>query len=249
MLSNDKDATSPLHLRVREALTARISDGRYQAGERLPSEHMLCKMFDVSRITVRKALADLDRVGAIERIHGKGTFVARPKAFQVVTPLQGFSEAMTPLGHEVRNQLRGFRYFSATPDLANRLRLESDAQVAEVSRIRFLDDQPISFEVTYVAAALGRQLASADLVTRDLFDIFETDLGRAPGHAQIAIDASIADANLSDILVVPVGAPLLNVERHVFDKEGEPLALERLLLRSDRFQYRLRIDRLSNAVA
>lgn len=247
MLSNDQDETGPLHLRVREALAARIAEDRYPPGERLPSEHTLCGMFGVSRITVRKALADMEREGAIERIHGKGTFVARPKAFQVVTELQGFAEAMTPLGHEVRNQLHGFRYFEASPALATRLELDAGAQVAEISRVRLLDGRPLSFESTYVAAALGRQLAGADLVTRDLFAILEADLGRAPGHAQIAIEAALADENLAGMLEVPAGAPLLRVERHVFDAHGVPLVFERLLLRADTFQYRMRIDRLRNA--
>lgn len=244
MLSNDKDATSPLHLRLREALAVHIAQDRYQPGDRLPSEHALCGLFGVSRITVRKALADMEREGAIERIHGKGTFVARPKAFQMVTELQGFAEAMTPLGHEVRNQLQGFRYFATTPGLAARLQLDPGAQAAEISRIRFLDSRPLSFESTYVAAPLGRQLAGADLVTRDLFEILETDLGRAPGYAQVAIEATIADDGLAGMLEVPVGAPLLRVERHVFDAQGEPLVFEHLSLRADTFQYRMRIDRL-----
>ncbi len=79
----------------------------------MPSENELGKAFDVSRITARQALGDLQKEGLIFKIHGSGTFVARPKAFQNVSTLQGLGESMTQMGYEVINRLHGLASISA----------------------------------------------------------------------------------------------------------------------------------------
>ncbi|ELN4703487.1 GntR family transcriptional regulator, partial [Escherichia coli] len=84
----------PLYSQLKEILRTRILDGTYPPLSRMPSEAELGKAFEVSRITVRQALGDLQKEGLIFKIHGKGTFVAKPKAFQNVSTLQGLGESM-----------------------------------------------------------------------------------------------------------------------------------------------------------
>lgn len=237
-------AQASLHSQVRSQLQAAISDGTYPPGSRLPTEQELCGLFGVSRITVRQALADLQVGGLLEKVHGRGSFVRRAKAFQNITELEGFSEAMTPRGHQVRNRLHGFKHLSATADLAAFLQLPKGARVTEIARVRLLDGAPISFERTFVAESLGEELAAADLVTRDLFQIMELDHGLSIGHAEVTIDAQSVDEVLSKELQARRGEPILRVERHVFEQSGKPLAFEILYFRADTFQYRIRIDRV-----
>src|ERR1700712_3280472 len=96
----------PLYAQIKELLRSRILSGAYVPLSQMPSEHELCMMFHVSRITVRQALGDLQKEGLLFKLHGKGTFVSKPKAFQNVTSLQGFAEAMSSMGYEILNQLR-----------------------------------------------------------------------------------------------------------------------------------------------
>ena len=82
----------PLHTQLRDVLRARILDGEYPQDSQMPSESELGALFKVSRITVRQALGDLQKEGLIFKIHGKGTFVAKPKTFQNVSSLQGLAD-------------------------------------------------------------------------------------------------------------------------------------------------------------
>lgn len=233
----------PLYAQIKDALRARIIDGTYASHSQMPSEHDLCAMFGVSRITVRQALGDLQKEGLLFKLHGKGTFVSKPKAFQNVSSLQGFAEAMSSMGYEIVNQLRSFRVVEADYKVAARLRIKEGAPVTEIHRVRLLNREPVSLELTWLPEALGVRLANADLVTRDVFLILENDLGLPLGHADVAIDAILAEDEIVDALRVEEGSPVLRIDRLTHDATGTPIDYEHLYFRGDSFQYRFRIDR------
>jgi GntR family transcriptional regulator len=233
----------PLYNQIRELLRTRILDGTYTPLSRMPSESELCELFNVSRITIRQALNDLQKEGLIFKIHGKGTFVAKPKTYQNISSLQGLAESLAHQGYEVINQIQSIQYFGAPPKVAERLALSRSDEVAEIKRVRLVNREPVSLEVTYVPALIGRQLAKADLVTRDTFLILENDLGLALGHADLAIDAILAESELTQALNIEQGTPIMRIERLTHTEDGMPLDFEYLYYRGDAFQYRLRIDR------
>jgi GntR family transcriptional regulator len=237
------DSHVPLYTQIKDTLRVGILDGRYPPHSRMPSESELQTMFEVSRITIRQALNDLQKEGLIFKVHGKGSFVSQPKAFQNVTSLQGFAEAMSRSGHEIINRVLQFRFIPAPADVAARLALPVKAVVTEIQRVRLLNRSPVSYEVTYLPEALGHQLERADLVTRDIFLILENDCAMPLGSADLAIDAVAAKPGIARALGIEKGAPLLRIERLTHDAEGQPIDFEFLYFRGDTFQYRLRIDR------
>ncbi len=99
----------PLHTQIRETLRRRILDGTYAPHSQMPSEAQMMEAFSVSRITIRQALGDLQKEGLIFKVAGKGSFVAKPKAFQNLSRLQGFGEAMAPAGYETFSQVLSAR--------------------------------------------------------------------------------------------------------------------------------------------
>ena len=233
----------PLYSQLKELLRTKILDGSYPSHSQMPSESELGDIYKVSRITVRQALSDLQKEGLIFKIHGKGTFVSKPKAFQNVSRLQGLAEAMSQMGYEVLNQLRSFKFVAANAQIADRLKIPEGTQVAEIKRVRLINREPVSLEITYVPQILGEQLQKADLVTRDIFLILENDCGIALGHADLAIDAVLAEAELIQALKVEEGAPIMRIERLTHATDGTPIDFEHLYYRGDAFQYHLRIDR------
>jgi GntR family transcriptional regulator len=236
-------AHAPLHARIKHILRTRILDGTYAPLAQMPSESALGAMFGVSRITVRQALGSLQKEGLIFTLQGKGSFVSRPKAFQNISHLMGFAESMATLGYEVINQLLDLKFVPAEPHVAQRLQVSAGSTVAEIRRVRLLNREPVSLEVTYVPEGLGRRLAAADLVTRDIFLIIENDCGIALGHADLMIDAALADEELARALQLDEGAPVLHIERLTHDSNRRPIDFEHLFFRADTFQYQLRIDR------
>lgn len=179
----------------------------------MPSESELHAMFDVSRITIRQALGDLQKEGLVFKVHGKGSFVSQPKAFQNITSLQGFAEAMSCSGHKIINRVVKFRFVPAPADVSARLALLARTQVAEIHRVRQLNRSAVSYEITYLPEPLGRKLERADLVTRDIFLILENDCALPLGGADLAIDAVAAKPGIARALAIGASEPLLRIER------------------------------------
>jgi GntR family transcriptional regulator len=233
----------PLYTQVKELLRERIVDGTYPPHAQLPAESEMSSIFGVSRITVRQALNDLQKEGLIFKVAGKGSFVSKPKAFQQLTQLEGFGEAMSRLGHQIYNQVLSHTVVPAAPHVAERLRLAAGSPVTEIRRVRYLNREPLSLEITYLPEEIGERLRREDLATRDIFAILENDYGIALGHADLQIEAVQADDALADVLRIATGTALLRIERLTHGANGAPLDFEYLFFRGDAFQYRLQVAR------
>lgn len=233
----------PLYTQIKEILRERILNGTYQAHDQMPSESDLIRAFGVSRITVRQALGDLQKEGLIFKIHGKGTYVSKPKAFQNLAKLQGFGEAMASMGYETLSRVISQKVVPADKSVAFRLGVEEGELVAEIRRVRYLNRSPISVDVTCVPKAVGERLAKEDLAHRDIFLILENDYGYTLGQAELQIEAVLADDGLARLLQIEEGAPILRIERLTFTADNKPLDYEYLYYRGDAFQYRLSIER------
>lgn len=234
----------PLYTQIREVLRAQILDGTYLPHQQMPSEGDMINLFGVSRITVRQALSDLQSEGLIFRIHGKGTFVSKPKAFQDLGRLQGFGEAMRQMGYETYSKVLSIKTVKPEAQVAERLHLSKQAKVTEIRRLRFLNREPISLDVTYLPTSVGVRLAKEDLATRDIFVILENDYRLSLGHADLQIGSTLADDILAGQLRVEEGSPVLVIERTTHTADGSPIDYEHLYYRGDAFQYKVRVDRV-----
>jgi GntR family transcriptional regulator len=232
----------PLYLQIKEAIKQRILDGDYAVHERLPSESELMKVFGVSRITVRQALRDLHSDGLVFSVQGKGTFVSKPKAVQDVQRLQGFAEAMSPQGYETSARVISTNETRADQEVADALDIPRTNKVIELIRVRYLNREPISIDHSFFPYEIGQKLQGRDL-TQDVFPMLENEFGVILGHADLQIEATLADDEQAKHLNIAKGGPVLKIKRLVFSQDGVPIDFEYLFYRGDAFQYHLRADR------
>ena len=239
-----QSATSPqpLYVQIKEALRRRILEGVYAPHERLPSENELMTAFGVSRITVRQALRDLHSEGLVFSAQGKGTFVSKPKAVQDVQRLQGFEEAMASKGYETAARLISIQQKRPTKAVRTALRLESGDDVVEAKRVRYLNREPVSVDLSHFPVDVGTRLFSRDL-TGDIFPMLENELGTRLGAADIKLEAALADDEVQRLLHMKAGEPILRVERLTYGADGRPVDFEYLSFRGDAYQYHFRIER------
>jgi GntR family transcriptional regulator len=233
----------PMYTQLKEILKTRILEGTYLPNQQMPSESELITSFGVSRITVRHALGELQSEGLIFRVHGKGTFVSRPRAFQDLGSLRGFGTAMRQMGYETHSKVLSIRTIRPPQHVQEKLCLAKGGKVTELQRLRFLNREPISIDVSYLPSTLGARLVKEDLANNDVFTIMENNFQLALGHADLQISATIVEESMARRLRVEEGAPVLFIERVIHTRDGAPLEYEQLYYRGDAFQFKVRVDR------
>lgn len=242
-LPEDNVVPMPLFQQVKETIRGRILDGSFAPHSKLPSERELTESFKVSRITIRQALSELQQEGLIFKINGKGTFVSKPKASFDVSKLRGFGESAASIGQEFFSRMIAISTEAATPRLMQKLKVNGETPVTRIQRIRYLNREPLAFDITHAAGSLGQKLATADLEKRDILEILENDCSVSIESAEVNLEALLADEKLSGHLAIECGSPILHIERCILDRQKQPILYENLYYRGDNFRFGMHVER------
>src|SRR5260370_17819760 len=187
------------HRTVSLVLSDGIATGRYRLGGSLPGEEALAKMFQVSRVTIRRALADLDAAGLIERKHGPGTFVKKKPDPREASPMNRLVNQIAEAG-KLDVEVIEFEYCVPPEAVCDLLKLKASHEVQRVIRVRRNKRRPIMHLTTYVPAAIGRSYSRKDLGRVPLNQL----LPRA-GKVYCRVHEAVATS-----LPHPTSVPLLN---------------------------------------
>ncbi len=232
----------PLYYQVAEILEAEWSSG-YEPGRQIPTESELMARFAVSRTTVRQAMGLLEEKGLLTRRPGKGSFLSRPKLQVELSELTGFVEDMVALGLQASARVIKTELITPGPPVTDHLKLPPGARVVYIERVRLAEEEPISFDVTYLPQEVGSQIAQEDLEIHPIFSLMEDKYGIPLGEADYAIEASNAPARIARLLDIPSGSPIFIIERTSFSNTGEPVDYEKLHYRADKIRYHMRLIR------
>src|SRR5437868_9871840 len=141
-----------LYLVVVDALRREIETGRFAEAQLLPAERVLCELLDVSRTTLRKAIADLVDEGVLLHRHGAGTFIhrARPRVDQPSSRLTSFTEDMRLRGLDASSRELERGVFLPTPEEAMMLGARPNERVFRLGRLRLADGSPMALELASI---------------------------------------------------------------------------------------------------
>lgn len=229
----------PLYSVIANRAEARIRSGQWAPGSRLPPERELCTVLDVSRATLRQALAELEERGLISRHQGRGTFVARPRFQAGILGFFSIGEALRARGMIVVTRVVGVSVVEASRQLSEDLRCMPGDPIVRVERLRLVDAEPLVLESSHLPEALFPELAHADFVNRSLYDIMREDYGRAVSVATETLEPVITTSHESLLLGVPGPAPAILTRRVTTDTDGTIVELGQALLRGDRSRFLL----------
>ena len=221
---------------LEEALAERITSGELKPGSRLPSERELGREYDAGRLAVREAVGSLIRRGLIRRDDHKDLFVARPKVEQDLRTPAGFSEQMDAAGLEPGARLLNAMVLVAPPRVAEALQLEPGARAAKIERVRYASKMPMTLEEAWLPDALYPEVTGLGLTT-SLYALMRECYARGPARATERLEAVAASAPEAKLLHVPVGSPLMLVERIAYDEEGVPVEYAKDRHRGDRTTF------------
>jgi GntR family transcriptional regulator len=228
--------------RVQDALAEEIAKGRRSAGSRLPPERALAEHFGVSRVTLRRALAELERGGIVAR-HPGGWTVVGARIGEPPNALMSFSEMAASRGVTAAARVLEVHVRPATIDEADALGLAPGAPLFELERLRLMDDVPILIDRSVIPLALAPDLAEVDFSVASLYRELEERYGVRPTRARFALEAVAADERQATLLHLQPGEPLLRCHQLTEDETGRPVEMCEMVYRGDRYRFRATLVR------
>jgi GntR family histidine utilization transcriptional repressor len=228
-------AEAPLapYARVKKYLKDGLASGRWKPGELMPSEAGLVAEFGISRMTVNRALRELQAEGLVERSQGVGTFAARLSRLSSTLTIRDLHEEIEARGHRHHAEVHLKREEKAPRELAGRLGLAPGARVFHSLIVHHDNGVPLQCEDRYVNPACAPGYLNVDFTrTTPTHYLLEV----APlWEAQYAIEASAPTLREARLLGIAPADPCLVVVRRT-ESRGMPLTLARLVHPGSRYQ-------------
>jgi GntR family transcriptional regulator len=195
-------------------------------------------------MTVRQALDALVAEGLLDRIPGRGTFVARAES-DVQARLSSYSEEMPRRGMKPSARTLLARMEAAGPGVARALEINAGDKVVHWQRLRLADGVPMCIEDAFLPDSVVPRL-----LENSLPESLYAELGRRglmPTRGEDSVDAAVARSEEAEVLGVSAGAPLLRIARRAF---AGNLAVEvsRSTFRTDRYTMWVPLSRPRTSV-
>ncbi len=239
----DPGQPTPLYHQLYLILRDRIRTGELARNALLPGEQELTRLFNVSRITVKRALNELAADGLISRHRGRGSIVTAAPIMPVVRgSFFSLIESLKQMGLETEVRLMEAVDIEAGTAVARLLEIAPEARVQRAIRLRSLNGEPFSHLLTYIPEPIASLYAAKELAEMPLLALLER-VGAEASEAEQWISAVSAESAIAAALEVPAGSPLLRIERVMRDKHGKPVQLVYAHYRSDRFHYHVKTTR------
>ncbi|WP_195959376.1 GntR family transcriptional regulator [Clostridium saudiense] len=217
-----------------------ILSEKYKPNEQLPFEKELCEKYNVSKMTVKKALDLLVNDGLIIKRRGSGTFVKdiTEKEIQRIIEKKQFSGlTTTSIGHKVTSKVLEFKIINATKEIADILKIEEDEFIYFVHRVRYVDDKAVVIEKTYIPLNLIPGMKLAD-VKKSIYGYIKDKLGLNIQSAHSTVRAMKSDELDRKYLNLEKYEPILEVERVAYLDNGKVFEYSFSRHRYDKFEFK-----------
>lgn len=239
----DPNNPIPKYLQIAEWLRESILLGRYQTGEKLPSEVVLAKMCGVNRNTLRQAIGDLVAQGMLEKKKGLGTFVTAPEPVTMrhkLNRIASFSHEMNRAGITENTRLleKGLEF--APAHVARSLALDPKRRVIAIRRLRTGDHLPLIYEETYLPVDLFEGILEMDL-TGSLYDIFTRVFKVELTRCEQTIRAVNLKKKEASLLNLRTNRAALYMESVTYNDSNMPVEVLCCYFRGDKYTFEVEL--------
>ncbi|MCE7791807.1 GntR family transcriptional regulator [Salipaludibacillus sp. CUR1] len=238
----ERNNTIPLYEQLKNLISKDIQSGKYQSEEQIPSERELGERYNVSRITVRQAIALAEREGILYRVHGVGTFVAKPKIKQELPKMSTFRSTLLKQGLVASTELISSEVMTSDFQLSRLLNIDVMDKVYNLQLLGLGDENPIVFYNSYFPYETGQLLreASVESINKGIpfstLDLYQKEDSLNPTHVEQTFEAKAAAEQVSSALNIAQGFPVLCVTSIVYE-DKTPLEYKETYYRGDKYKF------------
>jgi len=240
MLNRNK--STPLYEQLKDVIEHKINTNEYKPNEQISSEREFCERYNVSRITVRQAIALAEKEGLVSRVQGVGTFVARPKIKQELNTVADFQSTVAQLGLIASTQLISSEIITSDFKLAKLLNMNVMDKVLNLQLLGYGDESPIVYYNTSFPFVLGKEIKeiakeyAQQNIPFSTLDLYKNLDDYNPTHVEQTFESLVAKDEIIDILQVERDSPLLRVTSIVY-QDNTPLEYKEAYYRGDKYRF------------
>jgi len=238
----DREKPQKLYVQLYSILKTKIESGELPVGTQIPTEDELCKLYEVSKATVKLAVLELARQGYVKRQQGKGTFVCKRVISEGLTMHTSFKELMLDAGLDFSTQVLAKTVMMPTDDLDVKLNITADTHVFYIKRLRSVNGEAVLLQEAYIPCQACPDLLEEDMVNNSLFDILEKKHSIKITKIQDYIELGYLTDEDARLLGLSGGAPALVMEQQCYSGESQIMYI-RSIKRPDRFRFFIEFER------
>jgi len=240
-----KSSGTLLHRQLFVVLKQQIVRGEIRDHERLPTQEELCAQYDVSRITVRRALADLQAEGLIRNEQGVGAFVTAPRMAPKKAPSLSFVAGLRKVVEETDVRVLGIELSRCPHYIADALGIGDEDEALHVVRIRLRNDVPVMLLDAWLPKRFESVVTIRELGKQPLFNLI-TGNGKDVGRVIQEVNAETAGPTTASALKIELNSPVLRIDRLMHNRKQLPV--QYLTVRSSPLHSRLLMEISGNDV-
>jgi len=227
-----KTDKSPLYLKVADSVKLATEQKTLKGGDFIPTERELSELVGVSRITIRKSLDILEKEGVIVRSRGLGTMISKTLEYSG-KEATGFSQQVVLKGEKPDTLWIKKDTIPCPEEIAKQLKILPNDEVFLLKRVRYINDQAVSIEESYVPSHL---IHDSDEIQISLYDYFRSR-GIVPTKTKSSVSAKIPTEEFLENLKIKENIPVLLIEQTAFDNKGIPIEYSINQCRGDMYVF------------
>ncbi len=240
----EREGPTPIYQQLKEWMRDQIVTGAWSNNYKLQAEADLAVIWEVSRGTVRKAIAELADEGLLRRTHGRGTFVASDVLEQALANrMETFSEDLIRRGIPFTTVVLEQEIRSADAKTAGWFNTPVGTPILCLKRVRLVDGEPIILLHNYVLQSHCPGIETMDFRQLRLFEVLEEHFHMEVKRGRRTFQAIPADEHVAARLDMPLAAPVMYIEQQSYLTDGAPVEVSNLWLRGDRFKLSAEVQR------
>ena len=239
------DSEIPLYSQLMGIIKRSITSGALKVGDLLPSEAELCRVYDISRNTVRQAIGALEEEGFVVRKRGKGTFVTDPNSRRKGVQYS-FTTEISQLGKTPSSTLVDFAVITPSPKIVTLMGLESGVKVYRFTRVRNVDGEPLILETSYYPEYIYPNLTRELLETHSFYSLLY-HVGVIPFSASDTYEAVVLAPHEAQLLHCAPGSAAFFHQRRTTTENGHTYEYTTSYMRADRVKLDVRFQKGSTS--
>ena len=233
----DKSSVIPIYYQLFKLIEEQIRRGDLKPGESLPTEHEISLRFEISRMTVRRAISELVAAGMVYAQQGKGTFVATPKLDNIIFELNDFNEDIKQRGLHYKTTLLEAKIIRANTELRAKFQVgEEYKRFLYFRTVLSAEDERLSYEVKYTIYSKSKPILESELKDPSLPSLIVAHTEYMPMSSKKVLQVGVCTEEEAVILGIAPNSPVFLIEQTIYDQELKPVGWSKAVYRGDRYK-------------